>query len=51
MIYIGWNALSPHTNLTMFQQLEPWTDSVVAEMNTCTWDAVMKGKSVSGCRR
>ena len=45
----GWNALPPHANLTIFQQLEPWTDSAAAA-KTCSWNAVLRGEAVDGCR-
>ena len=44
----GLNALPPHANLTVFQQNESWT-SAVGELNTCTWNRVVKGLPVSKC--
>ena len=44
----GLNALPPHANITVFQQLEAWTD-VSHELKSCTWKAVTEGKLVSRC--
>ena len=44
----GLNALPRHANLTVFQQNESWTGAV-GELNTCTWNQVIKGLPVSKC--
>lgn len=44
----GLNALPPHVNITIFEQHQPWTNAA-AELKSCTWDAVSKGKPVSRC--
>ena len=44
------NALPPHANITIFQQTEPWTDSL-REMSTCAWKAVVGGSSVAQCAK
>lgn len=44
------NALPAHANITVFQQLEPWTNPTI-ELKTCTWLAVKKGMPVSACSR
>ena len=44
----GLNALPPGTNVTIFQQLEPWTDAS-DEMRSCTWLAVSNERSVRSC--
>lgn len=45
----GLNALPLHANITVFQQLEPWTNPTV-ELKTCTWLAINKGLPVSTCK-
>ena len=45
---IGWNALPPHANITVFQQSEQWKGAI-AELQSCTWKAVTNGVSVSKC--
>ena len=45
---IGWNALPPHVNITMFKQSEPWTNPA-AELRTCTWQAALNGRSTLSC--
>ena len=44
----GMNALPPHVNITVFEQLEPWTNTT-GELNSCTWKAVSSGSSVKTC--
>ena len=44
----GLNALPPGTNVTIFQQLEPWTNAS-DEMRSCTWLAVSNERSVKSC--
>lgn len=44
----GLNALPPHANITVFQQLEAWTD-MSRELKSCTWKAVTEGGPVSRC--
>ena len=44
----GLNALPPHANITLFQQNEPWINAV-AELNSCTWNQVVKGLTVEQC--
>lgn len=44
----GLNALPPHANITIFQQSEAWTNSA-NEVGTCTWKAVLGGRSVKSC--
>lgn len=44
----GLDALPPHANITVFQQLEAWTD-VSHELKSCTWKAVTEGGPVSRC--
>lgn len=44
----GLNALPPHANVTVFQQLEAWTDTS-RELKSCTWKAVTEGSPVSKC--
>lgn len=44
----GLNALPPHANVTIFKQTEAWR-SAEDELKSCTWKAVVSGKSVSTC--
>ena len=44
----GLNALPPHTNITIFQQQEPWTDPT-KELSSCTWDAVQNRNPLTKC--
>ena len=44
----GLNALPPHVNITLFEQLEPWTNPA-SEVNTCTWKAISSGRSMTSC--
>ena len=44
----GLNALPPHLNVTIFEQSEPWNNPI-NELTTCTWKAVLSGKSVISC--
>lgn len=44
----GSNVLPPHVNITMFEQREPWTNTI-NELKTCTWQAVAGGHPVSTC--
>ena len=44
----GLNALPPHANITIFQQSEAWTNPA-DELRTCTWKAVLGGRSVKSC--
>ena len=44
----GLNALPPHANVTTFRQSEPWR-STMEEMNSCTWNQVVKGFPVDEC--
>ena len=42
------NTLPPNVNITIFQQHEPWINTV-RELSSCTWGAVIKGEAVSTC--
>ena len=44
----GLNALPPAANVTIFEQLEPWTNTS-DEMRSCTWLAVSSEHSVRSC--
>ena len=44
----GSNALPPNTNITIFQQQEPWTNPT-EEMLSCTWEAVQNRSSLTKC--
>ena len=44
----GMNALPPYVNITVFEQLEPWTNTA-GELDSCTWKAVSSGSSVKSC--
>ncbi|MCJ1223606.1 hypothetical protein MMC12_000249 [Toensbergia leucococca] len=46
---LGLNALPPNANITIFRQLEPWTNPI-NEIETCAWQAVKIGASVMGCK-
>ena len=44
----GFDALPPHSNITVFQQKEVWRGDV-EEARSCTWKAVMEGGNVARC--
>ena len=44
----GLNALPPGTNVTIFEQSEPWTNES-DELRSCTWLAVSNEHSVKSC--
>ena len=46
--FTGLDALPPHVNLTLFEQLESWTGPT-DELNSCTWKAVVQREPVSPC--
>ncbi|KAL9117088.1 MAG: hypothetical protein Q9187_006379 [Circinaria calcarea] len=47
----GLNALSPHVNITLFQQAEPVPATLADELKTCTWEQVKKGGNIKTCVR
>ena len=44
----GLNALPPNLNITIFEQLETWTNPT-SELNTCTWKAISSGRTIESC--
>ena len=44
----GLNALPRGVNITIFQQLEPWTNPT-NELKSCTWDAASSREPLSRC--
>ena len=44
----GLNALPPHTNVTIFQQQEPWTN-MTEELQSCTWRAILNRTPLTQC--
>ena len=46
----GLNALPSGLKLFMFEQSEAWTNPT-EELNTCAWQAVLKGRSLTACNK
>ena len=45
----GLDALPPHANITVFEQLQPWTN-LNDELKSCTWHAASSRIPVSTCK-